>query len=131
MNRLVGTAEHATTPKMHKTFQILQMNVQKQREVQHSLMSDEQLKECGMLAISEPYARIINGTLVTALMGHPNWTKMVPMVQRGERWAFWSMLWIWKDIDAEQVLVQSLDLTAVVLRLPDRLILVVSVYIEP
>lgn len=69
-------------------------------------MSDEQLKDCGVLAISELYARIIDGTLVTVPMGHPNWTKMVPTVQRGERWAFRSMLWIRKDIEAEQVPVQ-------------------------
>jgi hypothetical protein len=83
------------------------------------------------LAISEPYARIINSTLVTVSIGHPNWTKMVPTVQCGDRWAFRSMLWIRKDIEAEQVPVQSSDLTAAVLRLPDRSILVVSVYVEP
>ena len=40
------------------------------------------------------------------------------------------MLWIRKDIEAEQVPVQSADLTAAVLRLPDRLVLVVSVYVK-
>lgn len=40
------------------------------------------------------------------------------------------MLWIRKDIEAEQVPVQSSDLMAAVLRLPDRSILVVSVYVE-
>jgi hypothetical protein len=40
------------------------------------------------------------------------------------------MLWIRRDIEAEQVPVQSADLTAVVMRLPDRLVLVVSVYVE-
>ena len=39
-------------------------------------------------------------------------------------------MWIRTDIEAEQVLVQSTDLTAVVLRLPNRSILVVSVYVE-
>ena len=89
------------------------------------------MKDCGVLAISEPCARIIDGTLVTAPMGHPNWIKIVPTVQRMERWAVRSMLWIRKDIEAEQVPIQSLDLTAAVLRLPDRSILVVSVYVEP
>jgi endonuclease/exonuclease/phosphatase family metal-dependent hydrolase len=131
MNRSAETAEHDTVLGMHKTFQILQLNVRKQREVQHSLMNDEQLKNCGVLAISEPYARIIDGTLVTVPMGHLNWIKMVPTVQRGERWAFRSMLWIRKDIEAEQVPMQSSDFTAAVLRLPDRSILVVSVYVEP
>ena len=40
------------------------------------------------------------------------------------------MLWIRKDVEAEQVLMQSSDLTAAVLRLLDRSILVVSVYVE-
>jgi hypothetical protein len=40
------------------------------------------------------------------------------------------MLWIRKDIEVEQVLIQSSDLTAAVLRLSDRSILVVSVYVE-
>ena len=55
---------------------------------------------------------------------------MVPSVQRQGRWAFRSMLWIRKDIEAEQVPVQSTDLTAALLRLPDRSVLVVSVYVE-
>jgi hypothetical protein len=40
------------------------------------------------------------------------------------------MLWIRKDIEAEQVPMQSSDLTAAVLRLPDRSMLVVSVYVK-
>ena len=83
------------------------------------------------MAISEPYAWTANHVVVTAPMGHPNWTKVVPTVQREERWAFRSMLWIRKDIEVEQVPVQSSDLTAAVLRLPDRSILLVSVYIKP
>jgi hypothetical protein len=64
-------------------------------------------------------------------MGHPHWTKITPTIQQRGRWAFRSMLWIRKDIEAEQVPMQSSDLTAAVLRLPDRSILVVSVYVEP
>jgi hypothetical protein len=40
------------------------------------------------------------------------------------------MLWIRKDIEVEQVPVQSSDLTAAVLRIPERSILVVYVYVE-
>jgi hypothetical protein len=90
-------------------------------------MNDESLKDFGVLAVSEPYSRAIENTVVTVPTGHANWTKMVPRVQRQERWAFRSMLWIRKDIEAEQVLVESSDLTAAVLRLPDRSVLVVSV----
>ncbi|KAL3713494.1 hypothetical protein TMatcc_002197 [Talaromyces marneffei ATCC 18224] len=40
------------------------------------------------------------------------------------------MLWIWSDIEAEQIPVASPDLTAAILQLPDRAVLVVSVYVE-
>jgi hypothetical protein len=93
-------------------------------------MNDDRLKEFAVLAISEPYSWTIDNIAITVPMGHPNWTKMVPTVQRGERWAFRSMLWIRREIEAEQVPVQSPDLTAAVLRLLDRSILVVSVYVK-
>jgi exonuclease III len=38
------------------------------------------------------------------------------------------MLWINKDIEAEQVLIESPDMTAVI-QLPEQLVLVVSVYL--
>src|ERR1700759_3063652 len=111
---------------MSRTFGILQPNVRKQQMVQHSLMNDALLKDFGVLAISEPYARTIENAVVTVPMGHGNWTKMVPSVRRQGRWAFRSMLWIRKDIEVEQVPVQSSDITAAVLRLPDRSVLAVS-----
>lgn len=109
---------------------MLQLNVRKQNIVQHSLMNDELLKDFGVLALSEPHVSRIDDTLVTVPMGHSNWTKMIPTSQHEGRWAVRSMLWIRKDIEAEQVPVRSADLTAAVLRLPDRAILVVSVYVE-
>ena len=39
------------------------------------------------------------------------------------------MLWIRKDIEAEQIAIQSSDLTAAVLHLPERKILIISIYI--
>ena len=116
---------------MNRAFQVLQLNGRKQDTVQHSLMNDSQLEDFSVLAISEPYAWRFDETVITAPMGHPNWTKITPTTQNRERWAFRSMLWIRRDIDAEQVPVESPDLTAVVLRLPDRSILVASIYIEP
>jgi hypothetical protein len=131
MNRSARTAKCSTLPIMNRAFQVLQLNGRKQDTVQHSLMNDSQLKDFSVLAISEPYAWRFDETVITAPMGHPNWTKITPTTQNRERWAFRSMLWIRRDIDAEQVPVESPDLTAVVLRLPDRSILVASIYIEP
>jgi hypothetical protein len=45
--------------------------------VQESLLNDEGLKNYAALAISEPYARTIDGSLVTVPMGHHNWTKLI------------------------------------------------------
>jgi len=41
-----------------------------------------------------------------------------------------SMLWVRRDVECEQVSVPSADLTVVLLRLPDRSVLLASVYVE-
>ena len=41
-----------------------------------------------------------------------------------------SMMWVNKALEAEQIPVQSSDITPAILRLPDRSLLVTSVYIE-
>jgi hypothetical protein len=40
------------------------------------------------------------------------------------------MLWINRDVEAEQVSIESPDLTAAAIRLPERLIFMASVYVE-
>ena len=92
-------------------------------------MNDEQLRDYGVLAITEPYVWKQGHTLNTVPTRHANWTKMIPTVQEESRWAVRSMLWVRKDLEAEQVAILSSDLTAVVLLLPDRVVLVVSVYV--
>ncbi|KAJ3461050.1 hypothetical protein MRS44_011917 [Fusarium solani] len=54
---------------------------------------------------------------------------MVPTAVREGRWAIWSMLWVNKDVETEQVPIESPDMAAVIVRLPDRLVLEVSVYV--
>ncbi|KAM4061059.1 endonuclease-reverse transcriptase domain-containing protein [Hirsutella rhossiliensis] len=90
-------------------------------------MNDEDLKDFAALAISEPHARNIDGKVVTSPMGHHNWTKMIPTCVRDALWLIRSMLWIRSDLEAEQVPVPSADLTAAVLRLEGREVMVVSV----
>jgi exonuclease III len=92
-------------------------------------MNNEQFREYAVLAITEPYVKKQGDRLITMPTGHANWTKMIPTIQEESRWAVRSMLWVRKDLEAEQVGIQSSDLTAVVLRLPDRAVLVVSVYV--
>ena len=41
------------------------------------------------------------------------------------------MMWIRSDIESEQIPIETSDLTAAVLTLPDRAILAISVYVAP
>ncbi|KAM4060887.1 reverse transcriptase (RNA-dependent DNA polymerase) [Hirsutella rhossiliensis] len=93
-------------------------------------MNDEELKDCAVLAIAEPYARKKDGMIVTAPMGHSSWSRILPTQTNEAGWPVRSMLWIRKDIDSEQVPIPSSDLTAAVLHLPDRDVLVMSVYVQ-
>ncbi|KAJ6163833.1 hypothetical protein N7497_003812 [Penicillium chrysogenum] len=130
MNRIARTAGSSIRRVMSKTFRIIQLNVRKQGAVHDSLMNDEQTRDAAVLAIQEPQARRIHGRLLTTPMGHHKWTKMVPSAWREGRWAIRSMLWVNKDIEAEQVAIESPDLTAAIIRLPERLIFMASVYVE-
>ncbi|KGQ02586.1 Retrovirus-related Pol polyprotein from type-1 retrotransposable element R1 [Beauveria bassiana D1-5] len=117
----------------HKAYQCKkpQLNVRKRGEVHDSLMNDEDIRDAAVVAIQEPQARIIKGRLLTTPMVHHKWVKMVPSVWKEEgRWAIRSMLWIANDLDAEQVPIESSDMTAALVRISDRVLLVVSVYVE-
>jgi len=82
-------------------------------------------------AISEPYARTMDESVVTVPTGHHNWTKLIPTTTRRDTvWPIRSMLWVRSDLEAEQIPVPSADLTAAKIRLPDRMVLMVSVYVE-
>ena len=129
-NHTARTVGRSTQRDMNRTLRIIQLNVRKQGAVHESLMNDEDTQGAMALAIQEPQARRIQGRLLTTPMGHHKWTKMVPSTWREGRWAIRSMLWINKDVEAEQVAIESPDLTAAVIRLPERLIFMASVYVE-
>jgi hypothetical protein len=79
---------------MQDNFRMLQLNVRKQKLVQQSVMNDEQLKEFGILVISEPYVRNIEGTVIISPQEHCNWTRMILLAQREGMWLIRSMMWI-------------------------------------
>ncbi|KAK8912673.1 hypothetical protein VCV18_012367 [Metarhizium anisopliae] len=95
-------------------------------ELRTHVMNDDNLKDFTILAISEPFARKVGGAVVTTPNIHSNWTKMIPTVTHDTQWPIRSMLWIRRDLEAEQVPLPSGDLTGAVVRLPDRDVLVVS-----
>ena len=114
---------------MSRVFRMIQLNVRKQGEVHDSLMNDGEIQDTAVLAIQEPQAHRVKGRLLTTPMGHHKWTKIVPSCYREGRWPVRSMLWVNKDVEAEQIPIESPDMTAAILRLPGRQVLVVSVYV--
>ena len=129
MNRSAKTVRSSTHLNMNRSFHMIQLNVRKQAEVHESLMNDEGIHDVIILAIQEPQAHRIRGRLLTTPMAHHKWTKMVPSTYREGRWPIRSMLWVNREVEAEQMQVNSPDMTAALVRLPDRQVLVVSVYV--
>jgi hypothetical protein len=118
---------------MGRILQILQLNVRRMPMVQQSLLNDESLKDFGALAISELYfwRNEENNAIVVTPVRYHNWTKMIPTTQHNSRWAIQSMLWIREDLEAIQIAVESADITVAILHLPDRSILISSIYVLP
>ncbi|KAM3550091.1 hypothetical protein ARSEF4850_008517, partial [Beauveria asiatica] len=129
MKHLAEAAEDSSHPTMNKQFQIVQLNVKKQGSIHDSLMNDDDLRNTAVILIQEPQARNIAGRLLTTPMAHNGWTKMTPSVWSEGRWAIRSMLWINESLEAEQLSTESPDLTAAMINLQDKSILVVSAYV--
>ena len=115
---------------MSSTLRVIQYNVAKTAEVHESVMNDNDIEDVAVLAIQEPQAHLVKGHLLTTPMAHHKWTKMVPSTYLEGRWAIRSMLWIRNDLEADQVTIESPDMTGALIRFPDRQVLVFSVYVE-
>ena len=77
-NRPAASVVSSIRQLMSKPMQILQLNMQKRREVQHSVMNDASLKEYTALVVSEPYVFEMDGKVRTSPMGHQGWTAILP-----------------------------------------------------
>ncbi|KAI1840014.1 hypothetical protein JX266_013786 [Neoarthrinium moseri] len=122
-------AEGYISRPMDHNFRTLQLNVRRQDTVQLSLMNDSELRDYGIIAIQEPNVRRIDNAIISAPRRHANWTKMLPMTLHDRRWAAGAMLWINTKLDATQVPVRNANVTAALVKVADRVVLVASVYI--
>jgi hypothetical protein len=84
-NRIAETAGHSILLLMSKILKIFQLNLRKQQEVQQSVINDDQLQDFGILALSEPYAFLLEDRVITVLLAYTYWTKMIPTSQREGR----------------------------------------------
>lgn len=81
-NRLAANVGSSTQQLMSRLMRFLQLNVQKQRNVQHSMMHEVSLKECAALIVSDPHVLEMDGKLTTSPMGHQGWTRCSQRISR-------------------------------------------------
>lgn len=100
---------------MSKFLRVIQLNVHKGDAAHNSLMNDEDSQDAAVIAIQEPWAWKIKGRIFTAPMLHHRRTRILPSISRElGRWPIRSMLWVRKDLDVEQLPMDSSDLTVVI-----------------
>ena len=117
---------------MSDRFHILQANLRKGREIQLSLLNDEALQDFGLLLIQEPYCWRTEDEVIVAPQHHAYWTPFTPSAHnpQGQR-PFRSMIWAHRRLAVKQIPTPSHDITALIVKLGDRRILVFSVYVSP
>ena len=88
----------------------------------HTVMNDEGSKEFSVILISEPHVwQYHEGPAVLTPTTHRNWTKLEPTMHNNEStWAYRSMISTRADLEVEQDQINSSNITAVAIRLPQR-----------
>ncbi len=116
-------------------FQILQANLRKSREVNHSLFNDESLQSYAVIFTTEPLAKSENNTCVTAPAYLSYWqpffpTKQAISLERQSLSPFRAMIWTNKKFaNIQQIAILHSDICAVILQTDDQDLFLVSVYV--
>lgn len=116
-----------------KTFNILQLNTGRKREVYWSLFNSGDMVDADVLFITEPYIFRNPVDNTPAVSGHRDWTILLPnAINTQARWdhAFRSFLAFHNRLNTfSQVHVDSSDITAAILKLDSLSILLISSYV--
>jgi Reverse transcriptase (RNA-dependent DNA polymerase)/Endonuclease-reverse transcriptase len=116
---------------MRKEFKIYQANAGRGLETHHSIMNAEYLKDFALLLIQEPH--MFEDEEKAWQVGprrHMYWNPLLPEPD-AENSRPRAMIWAHKDVVARPVKTHSTDLTAALVEVGRREILVISVYIPP
>src|SRR4030081_519948 len=113
------------------TLKILEWNVGKGREAQHSLLNDEETNQFDLLLLSEPYKFIPKNQENPIAPQHHYWETVIPTNftrTSYDKNNFRSMIYVNKRIPFKQIPIPHADLTAVTIKRGETIYLVVSVY---
>ena len=118
---------------MGSALRILSANVGKRPMVQHSMMNDHELRNYGLIMITEPACfRNEDGQVVAAPSLHHRWRQYLPnQTDDTARHPIRSFVYAHMDIQVQQILVMSPDIVAIQISVGRRVITAVSVYVPP
>jgi len=116
---------------MVRPLRVLQANLGKGPEVQHSLLNDEGLQHHGMLMITQPACFTSDdGRVVAPPSHHSKWEQFLPTKTAVDaRFPIRSLIYASAELRARSVAVASPDLTAIQFQVDRRSFLAISVYV--
>src|SRR4051794_39360988 len=94
-----------------------------------SLLNNHRLHDYSLLLVSEPHYFTIDGKVEVTLTHYWYWLPILFTITVEERWLLQAMIWVHRNIHVNPVLIDSLDLAAATIKINDRLLLIISVYI--
>jgi len=116
--------------KEHNKLKWLTANLRKMEDAQRALLTDEDIKDHSMLLIQEPHCRRTNEGGVRALpQQQADWQQFIPSTSRNKKFPIRSLMYVKQHLRAQQIPVDSPDITAVELTLGEMAIVAVSIYV--
>ena len=119
-------------PIVEKLLRTLQLNINKRREVQWSLLNNEYTNTFDFLFLSEPHVFLLYHTNQPEIISHPNWVAYQPsqsQQNRHVRYSYRAAIMAYTRLDAKALPVPSSDIIAIEIKIDNRVLLLLSIYI--